>query len=214
MDSYIHDNNNADAPAAGSASIGPTGTGMTLSGGRNDTVLHNRFSNNGAWGILFVPYPDNNSPSLNQTCAGTGGHQYSGLGCVYDPQGDALIGNTFRHNGYFKNPSNSDFGELTLSKHVVNCFSKNVAPDGSFPTNLAKAESKCTGKSAGGNAFGSAQNLYFQALCDTGLGSCPAGSHYPVHGPVKLHALPKLPSMPNPCKGVPSNAWCKAGKPI
>jgi hypothetical protein len=214
MDSSIHDNNNANAPASGSAAIGPTGTGMTLSGGRNDTVLHNTFANNEAWGILFVPYPDNSSPSLGQTCAGTGGHQYSGLGCVYDPQGDALIGNTFKDNGDFMNPTNSDFGELTLSSHVVNCFSKNLAPDGSFPTNLAKAEKACTGKVAGGNAFGSAQNLYFQALCDTGLGSCPAGSHYPKHGAVKLHALPKLPSMPNPCKGVPSNAWCKAGKPI
>ena len=204
MDSYLHDNNNADAPAEGSASAGPTGTGMTLSGGRNDTVMHNKFENNGAWGILFVPYPDNNTPSLDQTCAGTGGHYYSGLGCVYDPQGDALLDNTFKHNGYFKNPTNSDFGELTLSNHVVNCF----------PTNLEKAEKKCTGKVAGGNAFGSAQNLYFQALCDTGLGSCPAGSHYPTHGAVKLHAVPKLPSMPNPCKGVPTNAWCKAGKPI
>ena len=213
MDSYIHDNNNANAPAAGSAAIGPTGTGMTLSGGRNDTVLHNTFANNGAWGAFFVPFPDANSPSLNQTCAGTGGHQYSGLGCVYDPQGDALLGNTFRHNGFFKNPTNSDFAELTLSNHVVNCFSKNVAPDGSYLPNLAKTEKSCTGKVVGGNAV-AAQALYFQALCDTGLGTCPAGSHYPTHGAVKLHALPKLPSMPNPCKGVPANAWCKAGKPI
>jgi hypothetical protein len=214
MDSYIHDNNNANAPASGGAAMGPTGTGMTLSGGRNDTVMHNKFANNGAWGLLFVPYPDPNTPSLGQTCAGTGGHYYSGLGCVYDPQGDALLSNTFKHNGYYKNPTNSDFGELTLSNHIVNCFAKNLDPDGSYPTNLSKAESKCTGKSAGGNAFGSAQNLYFQALCDTGLGTCPAGSHYPKHGAVELHAVPKLPSMPNPCKGVPTNPWCKNGRPI
>src|ERR1019366_1356881 len=204
---------NAHAPAAGSAAIGPTGTGMTLSGGRNDTVLHNTFANNGAWGAFFVPFPDANSPSLNQTCAGTGGHQYSGLGCVYDPQGDALLGNTFRHNGFFKNPTNSDFAELTLSNHVVNCFSKNVAPDGSYLPNLAKTEKSCTGKVVGGNAV-AAQALYFQALCDTGLGTCPAGGHYPTHGAGKLHALPKLPSMLHPCKGVPAHSWCKAGKPI
>ena len=157
---------------------------MTLSGGKNDTVMHNTFSNNGAWGILFVPYPDRNSPSLGQTCAGTGGHEFGGLGCVYDPQGDALIGNTFRHNGYFGNPTNSDFGELTLNSHVENCFSKNTAPDGSFPTNLAATEKTCTGKKSSGNAFGAGGALYAQALCDTGLGSCPAGAHYPTHGAV------------------------------
>lgn len=214
MDSFIHNNNNANAPEAGGAAAGPTGTGMTLSGGRNDTVMHNVVENNGAWGILFVPYPDDNSPSLGQTCAGTGGHEYSGLGCVYDPQGDALLHNTFKHNGYYGNPSNSDFGELTLSSHVVNCFAKNVDPDGSFPTNLAATEKKCTGKTAGGNALGAAQALYFQALCDTGFGSCPSGAKYPKHGAVEYHAVPKLPTMPNPCKGVPKNAWCKNGRPI
>ena len=63
MHNDVHDNNNPNVPRAGSAAAGPTGTGMTLSGGRNDTVMDNRFSDNGAWGILFVPYPDDSSPS-------------------------------------------------------------------------------------------------------------------------------------------------------
>jgi hypothetical protein len=214
MDSSIHDNNNANVPEYGSAAQGPTGTGMTLSGGRNDTVMHNTFWNNGAWGILFVPYPDSGTPVDGQTCAGAGGHEFGSLGCVIDPMNDSLVSNTFKHDGFFGNPTNSDFGELTLSRHAVNCFSKNVAPQGSFPTNLSKTEKTCTGRKANGNATGAGGSLYSQALCDTGLGGCPAGSHYPVHGTVELHAVPTLPSMPNPCKGVPSNPWCKAGKPI
>jgi hypothetical protein len=213
MDNVFTDNNNADVPASGGAAAGPTGTGMTLSGGRNDTVIHNTFTNNGAWGILFVPYPDSDSPSFGQTCAGTGGHEESGLGCVYDPQNDFLSGNTFKHNGYFKNPSNSDFGELTLSNHATNCFAGNKDPDKSYPTNLQTAEPKCTGAVVEGNSV-FAQALYYQALCDTGFGSCPAGANYPKHGTVKLRAVPKVPTMPNPCLGVPANAWCKAGKPI
>jgi hypothetical protein len=211
---FINNNNN-HAPASGGAAVGPTGTGMTLSGGRNDTVMHNTFQGNGAWGILFVPFPDSDSPSIGQTCVGTGGHEAAGLGCVYDPQGDALVSNTFVHNGYFKNPTNGDFGELTLNNHVVNCFSKNVAPDKFFPTNLQKSQPKCDGKTVAGNAF-FAQSLYYQALCDTGLGTCPSGSVYPKHGNVVLHAVPtsKLHSMPNPCAGVPTNPWCKLGKPI
>ena len=102
-------------PQAGNAAAGPIGTGMTLSGGRNDTVMDNTFSNNGAWGILFVPYPDSGTPSLNQKCANYGGFQISGLGCVFEPEGDALIGNTFVNDGYFGNPSNADFGQIVAS---------------------------------------------------------------------------------------------------
>ena len=86
----VHDNNNGNVPEAGDAAAGPIGTGMTLSGGRNDTVMDNTFSNNGAWGVLFVPYPDSGTPSLNQKCADFGGFQMSGLGCVFEPEGDAL----------------------------------------------------------------------------------------------------------------------------
>ena len=31
---------------------------MSVSGGRNDTIMDNRFVNNDAWGVILVPYPD------------------------------------------------------------------------------------------------------------------------------------------------------------
>jgi hypothetical protein len=58
MDNYVHDNNNPNVPYSGSAGAGPVGTGMSVSGGRNDTIINNRFVNNEAWGVIFVPYPD------------------------------------------------------------------------------------------------------------------------------------------------------------
>ena len=100
------------SPKSATASAGPVGTGMTVSGGRNDTVMDNTFANNGAWGTLFVPYPDSNKPSLGQTCKGKGGVEMSGFGCVFDPEGNALLHNTYVHNGYFKNPTNADFGQI------------------------------------------------------------------------------------------------------
>jgi hypothetical protein len=206
---YVHDNNNATTPKAGSAAAGPTGTGMTVSGGRWDTVMNNRFSNNGAWGVLFVPYPDSGPPQDGQTCKGTGGVEISGFGCVYDPMGDALLHNTFTHNGFFGNPSNSDFGQITVSSgQPSNCYVRNSYPDGSAPSNLEKTQPKCgvTTKSAntGGPLFG-------QVLCDTGFGTCPAGAHYPKSSKVNLTKVPtNLPSMSNPCSGVPVNAWCPA----
>ena len=208
----VHDNNNPNAPQAGSAAAGPTGTGMTVSGGTNDTVMDNTFSNNGAWGVLFVPYPDGNPPVLGQSCTATGGAQVSGFGCVYDAKGDALLGNTFTNNGHFKNPSNSDFGQITINGGGKNnCFARNNAPDGSAPANLEQTNPTCTGKSV----VSDSGPLLGQVLCDTGFGTCPAGASYPQPTGVEVHPLPKgLASMPDPCTGVPDSAWCHKGKPV
>ena len=52
-------------------------------------------------------------------------------------------------------------------------------------------------------------------LCDTGFGSCPPGANYPPFTGVVMHSLPDtLATMPNPCLGVPTNAWCRKGKPV
>ena len=208
---FVHDNNNADVPQAGSASAGPTGTGMTISGGRFDTVVDNTFENNGAWGVLFVPYPDNNPPELGQTCSGTGGVFVPGLGCIYDPEGDALVHNTFKNNGFFGNPSNADFGQITISKgQPQDCFSANAAPRGSSPPGLERDQPTCGRLTTASNTGGP---LLGQVLCDTGFGGCPPGARYPQPTAVVMHALPAtLPTMPDPCSGVPDNAWCAGGR--
>jgi hypothetical protein len=208
----VHDNNNPDVPQAGSASAGPTGTGMTVSGGTNDTVMDNTFSNNGAWGVLFVPYPDSNPPVLGQTCTGTGGAGLAGFGCVFDPKGDALLHNTFTHNAFFANQSNADFGQIVINGNGArNCFAGNIAPAGSAPTGLEQSQPTCDGSAAVANTGGA---LLGEVLCDTGFGTCPPGSRYPPLTRIVMHRLPSnLPSMPNPCAGVPSNPWCPRGRP-
>ena len=186
---------------------------MTVSGGRNDTVMDNHFYDNGAWGILIVPYPDDNTPSLGQTCAGTGGVEQAPLGCVYDPEGDSLRDNTFNHNGYFGNPSNADFGQITISgNQPQNCYAGNRAPDGSAPSDLEASQPTCGKLTTAANTGGP---LLGEVLCDSGFGTCPAGAKYPSAGPVVMHPLPaRLPTMPNPCQGVPENAWCPDGRPL
>ncbi len=211
MHNYVHDNNNPNVPEApGYAAAGPVGTGMTVSGGRNDTVMDNTFSNNGAWGVLFVPFPDSDHPYPGVTCSGSGGTQINGFGCVYDTEGDALVHNTFSHNGYFGNPTNGDYGQIVLTAgKPQNCFAGNVAPDGSTPSNLEQTQPTCGAIAKGPNV---PPALLSQTLCDTGFGACPAGASYPKKTVVTMHPLPKnLPTMPDPCKGVPANAWCPAG---
>ena len=212
MHNDVHNNNNPTVPAAGSASGGPTGTGMTVSGGHYDTVMDNTFATNGAWGTLFVPYPTSGTPTLGQKCPKVTGHETTtlDLGCVFDPEGDALVGNTYVHNGFFGNPSNADFGQITLyGGEPQNCFGGNTAPAGSAPPGLETLQPLATcGKAS--SAADNGGTLLGQVLCDTGFGTCPAGASYPQRATVVMHSLPQLPSMANPCKGVPANAWCPA----
>ena len=213
MNNVFENNNNPNTPKAGNAAEGPTGTGMTIAGGSNDTVMNNTFRNNGAWGILFIPFPDSSTPSLNQSCAGTGGVETGGFGCVYDTVGSKLATNTFVNNGFFGNPSNADFGQLVLNANKPsNCFVGNKAPKGSSPANLEQSSPTCGVNRSTANA---PTDLLAQVLCDTGFGSCPAGTSYPQTTGVELHPLPKtLATMPNPCSGVPDSQWCSGGKVV
>jgi hypothetical protein len=206
----VHDNNNPDVPQAGNAAAGPIGTGMTLSGGRNDTVMDNTFANNGAWGTLFVPYPDSGTPSLNQKCPNYGGFQMSGLGCVFEDTNDRLASNTYVNDGFFGNPTNADFGQVVLHSGLPsNCYATNTAPKGAAPPYLEVLQPTCGVPSKSTNLDGA---LVTQVECDSGLASCPAGTHYPAKTGVHLEPLPRgLPTMPDPCAGVPSNAWCVPG---
>ena len=152
MHDYFHNNNNPDVPGAGYAGQAPVGTGMTLSGGRNDTVMDNVFADNGAWGFLMVPFPDTSTPEDNQSCSGTGGVESAAFGCVYDPMNDALLHNTFTHNGYFGNPSNGDYGQITLyGGQPSNCYVGNTAPNGSTPSDLEQTQPKCGVTTSGAN---------------------------------------------------------------
>lgn len=213
---FIHnvseDNNTGDVPAAGSAAAGPIGTGMTISGGRYDTVMDNTFATNGAWGNLFVPYPTSGKPSTHQTCTKIGGVATDTfkLGCVLDPEGDTLLDNTYVHDGFFGNPTNGDFGEITLdTNQPQNCFGSNTDPDGSSPSTLQTTQPVATcGKPSAKSYTGT---LLTQALCDSGFAKtqCTATDHYPsITTDVTMQPLPSLPSMPDPCQGVPANAWC------
>jgi hypothetical protein len=232
----VENNNNPDVPISGTAGLGPTGTGMTISGGRFDTITSNRFLDNGAWGMAFLPYPDGNTTSDGSTCTGTKGTVatalgISGLACVYDPWGGVLSNNKFSGNGTFGNPSNADFANLLVSGgQPVNCFTGNTRWDATFSHQLGPATSgnaqdgfpkqtpaTCGTRTPKTGPLGTNTDttLLIQVECDAGLlsGSSCASAHYPQATAVVMHPLPKLASMPNPCAGTPTNRWCPNGVP-
>ncbi len=213
----VHDNNNPNVPALGSAAAGPVGTGMSVSGGRNDTIMDNTFANDRAWGVIFVSYIDNGAPctggTLNSPILGAGG-------CLFDEFGDALLSNTFKNDGGYGNPTNGDFEQLNLEgTHPTDCFAGNTDASGSLTAvsaALETADPTCSGATAGANV-----NVPFlnEVLCDSQVKlppfGCQTGDSYPRATKVIMHPLPKdLPTMPNPCAGVPSDPWCTVRKVI
>jgi hypothetical protein len=212
---FVHDNNNPNAPAAGSAAAGPIGTGMSVSGGRNDTIMDNRFVNNNAWGMIMVAFPDSGKPCIG----GTLNNPLLGKGsCLFDDWGNHLIGNTFTNNGRYGNPTNGDFEQLNFEQHPSDCFSGNTDTSGALNSDsmsLEQSAPTCTTTPVAANINAPFLN---EVVCDStvtikGLG-CKPGDHYPkpfTH--IVMHPLPKhLPSMPNPCAGVPANPWCAGSK--
>ncbi len=209
-DNYVHDNNNPNVPGAGTAASSPVGTGISISGGRFDTVMGNRIEHNGAWGVLLVPFPDTDTPPPIAHCEGGTQTGPLGYGCLYDDWGNQIFENKFASNGFFGNPTNGDIGQITFfGGHPVNCLRRNKLPDGVSPEALL---SNTCGATGSGEIN---QPLLEQVECNTQILSskpCPPGSEYPRRTAVKMHALPKakkLPSMSNPCAGVPRNPWCE-----
>ncbi|MGI8493662.1 MAG: hypothetical protein ACR2NJ_13110 [Acidimicrobiales bacterium] len=211
MHNFVHDNNNPNVPSVGSAAAGPVGTGFSLSGGRNDTVTANVFANNGAWGAILVPYPDNGPPCTGGTL--------TPVACLYDEYGDAIVGNTFSHNGFFANPTNGDVAAVNLEPGPTDCFAGNVQPGGAAVTTspplLQTLYPSCNGLPTLPDL-----NAPFLAevACDSqsisigglsGGTTCLPGANYPRRTQVVMHPLPAgLATMSNPCTGVPRNAWC------
>ena len=216
---FVHDNNNANVPGHGSAELGPPGTGMVISGGRDDTVMDNRFENNGSWAMLIVPFPDTDTPPPIAHCHGgdpNGIPQLNIKGCYFDTWGNDIASNTFKNNGTFGNPTNGDLAEISAKHAPGNCWHENSDPAGvtSAPAQLQQTNGIC-GAAHAGAQLGSA--LTAQVICATEVfGTCAPkpGSNYPRRTKLVLPALAPQKSMPNPCAGVPSNPWCSKKGPI
>ena len=221
-------NNNPNVPTYGSAGAGPVGTGLSVSGGRNDTLLDNVFVGNNAWGSILAPYPDSGAPC-------TGGTQLK-VACLFDESGDAIIGNYYVHNGSYRNPTNGDIAAVNLELGPTDCYSGNTDASGHLTTSpggLQLTHPKCTGRVA----LPTLNALFLdEAACDSGSISlfgiagtklCLPGSNYPRQTEIVMHSLPgaaslttpstsNLATMPDLCGGdpelndgqLPSSPWC------
>jgi hypothetical protein len=209
----VHDNNNPNVPTTGSAEAGPVGSGVVIAGGRDDTVSGNHIYNNGAWGVLLVPYPATEEPPPVAHCEGGVGTTIEGkAACYFDDWGNEVSNNTLTNNGFFGNNANVDLAEISNLENPGNCWHGNVDTSGTV-TSEPKAiqsppHSECGIPDAGEPLE---SPLGAQVACDTGFfAECPSTvvANYPKKTQVVLQALPSQPTMPNPCAYVPRNPWC------
>jgi len=137
--------------------------------------------------------------------------------CLYPSLGNVSENNTFSHNGFFGNPTNGDIGLATAPRNPGNCFAGDSVPDGTDPPAIESnplyqpSNGMCTQSNGGDDTV-----LAGEAACAGQLfGPCPSlpvATNYPR--PAAKFSLPglpnNLPTMPNPCAGVPPNPWCTA----
>ena len=207
----VHDNNNSHTPLT---TPSPIGSGIIIAGGRADTIANNTVTRNNGWGILLVPYPDTDTPPPIAHCQG--GTQLPGT-CIYWDWANQIFGNTLSDNGSYGNPTNGDLAEGSIPEpnHLSNCWYDNKHPDGSPATTDPPDLESFHGKSACGQPQtegGDSGPLLAQVGCDARVTPCTPDMNYPTWDPnkVRIHKLPRQKTMPNPCKGVPRNPWCRA----
>jgi len=219
----VHDNNNPNTPAAGLAASVPVGTGIEITGGRNDTIQFNLISNNGGWGVLLNDYPDYDPPIVPAWC--TGGLQnfappapydqvYGPLvPCYFHAFGTRVENNVFLANGGFGNVSNGDIGNAAIDNPSGNCFAHNLDLKGKLttaPADLQTVAATCSTPWAPDPQVESA--ILLDVTCASlgpNSGACLGGPGYPQRTAISLMPIPHEPTMPNPCAGVPDNNWCR-----
>ncbi|MDX6286081.1 MAG: hypothetical protein QOG53_1566 [Frankiales bacterium] len=222
---YLHDNNNPNVPGAGSGGLAggaPVGTGLVLAGSHYLAVVHNRIANNGSWGVVVTDLPDQETPpsGVGQPCqGGTNVPVPPGQEplCYYDVFGNAVMDNTFTHNGYFGNPTNGDIAlaaKGALNTSAGNCFAGNSNTGGTLTSDpLAVQSNPLYSPCPAPHNANPEPALLGELLCATQLvADCPTapGATYPRTTGVSLHMPAAQTTMPNPCAGVPTNPWCPA----
>lgn len=217
---YVHDNNNPDTPAFGLTAGAPVGTGIDLSGGRNNTVRGNLVVRNGGWGILINDYPDPDLPAVPAWCQG--GDQLFHppppfdqllapvIPCYFHAFGNRVEGNVLLGNGFFGNPTNGDLAVAQLPYSQGNCFRHNLGRKGrasSWPPALPGSCDQAWAPDLDQMAL-----VFTQVLCAAygpASGAC-GGASYPLTTKVALLPIPHEPGMRNPCEGVPGDdPWCE-----
>ena len=204
----VHDNNNPNVPQFGLATVTLVGVGIVLGGSQNDTMIDNRVTNNGLWGVMIGDLPDPETPPANNPHPCSGGLQLGAI-CYFVGHGNEIARNFFKNDGFFGNVTNGDLADGHIASNPGNCWHGNQDPHGvtSAPANIQTTMGTCSVPNRGDPM------VQAEALCVSGFdpGSCAAlpPLRFPTETAPALLPIPREQTMPNPCAGVPTNPWCE-----
>lgn len=205
----ISHNDNANAPAFG---INPAvGLGIEISGGQFDTVADNVIADNGSWGLLINDSLDALSHLPQSHCQGGTPNTLTQNTCLFAARANRVYGNTFQHDGTFGNATNSDIAMFSLAPVPPiprNCFFANHAIGGPITSSPRQIQAISEdGQPCDRPGTGADKALLEQLSCADGE-RCTAPANYPSQTAVDSVAVPREPTMPNPCASIPSNGFC------
>ncbi len=173
----------------------------------------NVIEDQGSWGVVAHDFPDPETPPLGSHCQGGIKNDPLPGYCLFPARGNLIFGNSFRHNGFFGNKTNSDLATQTLAPRTPrNCFYRNIALTNSLtsaPAHIQRAT--VDGPPCGRRGTGNNPELFAQLICATGFTTCPLpakDARYPKQTRIVILRLPTLPTMPDFCAGMPRNIFC------
>ncbi len=207
-DNYVHDNNNPNVPQFGIVRYTPVGVGIELLGSENDTVIDNRVSHHGLWGILIGDFPDPETPPASNPNPCSGGIQ-SGSICYFVGYGNEVADNFLMDNGFLGNVTNGDLADGHITSTPGNCWHGNFDPRGltSAPANIQTTLGTC------GVANQGDPTVETEGLCVSGFDPQACAALPPLHTLARTGAvllpIPHEQSMPDPCAGIPASPWCE-----
>lgn len=209
----VEGNDDPNVPGGEGGVLRLIGAGVLIAGGGNDTITGNVIRDQGAYGVATIPFPWLGHPTTPG--ANCQGGQALAVGttpaCFFDTFGNVVSGNRFAHNGFFGNATNGNVANGgTRSAHESSAFFGALGLQAACAT---QAFGACSDGTAGA-ALGPLRALAAALHADAGgLTQALAGmrAQYPTLTSVTAPWPQRQSSMPDPCAGVPKNAWCSSG---
>jgi hypothetical protein len=188
---YVHDNNDKDVPGSGITALSPVGIGIDIAGGSDDIIRANLLRNEKHNGVslswLFTPATNNQ-----------------------------VVYNTFDRAAYAAGVGDADIAYETTA--LQNCVLGNVdittgrrQPATTDPQDIGDLDNCGSAnplRQQGRGIYEPGDPVYAVVYALNALGITEP-KDYKGPGPRPDAKL----TMPNPCKGVPANPWCRNGKP-
>ncbi|MGH7819661.1 MAG: right-handed parallel beta-helix repeat-containing protein [Candidatus Binatia bacterium] len=187
----VHDNNNASAPVTGLTGLAPLGTGILIAGGWQNQVFGNTIFSHKHYAVAlsWLETP----PTHNQIFDNT---VYANDEADLVDVGPGSVNNCFSRNVNPGEPEQEPTSQPPMIQSINSCANPVQVvhfPNPMFTTNVAGITEPRTP----GDAFAQPEPpTPLSAAADTALREAA------------------LACMPNPCDGIPDNAFCTGGAPV